>query len=390
MPAPLLPEARRSRKQLSTWRRHLHQHPELGFEEEETARYIRRELRTLGLRPRSPTVKTDVVTDLQVDGATRTIALRADIDALPVQELGRKPYRSRNPGVAHLCGHDAHAAMLLGAAALLRRHRGELPVNVRFLFQPAEERPPGGAKVLVEAGLLDDVDEVFGLHVDSQLPVGTVASCPGAIMAAADGFEARIRGRGGHAASPHLNRDPVPVAAQAVLALQSIASRYTDPTEPVVVSVCMLEAGTAFNVIPDEVTLKGTVRTVTERHRRAVPRLMKRTLTGVARSAGISAELDYSFFYPPTVNHADSVEFVAQTVRRLTGRRSSYRQAKVRMGAEDFSYYLERTPGAFVFLGTRGKAKRTHTNHHNPHFDIDERALPLGAALLASLVLNRR
>jgi len=208
-------------------------------------------------------------------------------------------------------------------------------------------------------------------------------------MAAADGFEARLIGRGGHAASPHLNRDPVPPAAQAVLALQAIASRYTNPTEPVVVSVCVLEGGSAFNVTPQEVRLAGTVRTVTRSHRRAVPRLMKRILSGVARSAGVGMELTYNLYYPPTANHAASVEFAARKVRELTGRPQSYREAKLRMGAEDFACYLQKVPGAFVFLGTRGKAARSRFNHHSPHFDIDERALPLGAALLAALALGR-
>ncbi len=385
----LLGEARALRKQLSLWRRHFHRHPELGFEERKTARYVRGQLRGLGLRPRKPVLGTDVVADLTVAGATGTVALRADMDALPVQELGRSNYRSTNAGVAHLCGHDAHMAMLLGAATLLRAHRSDLRVNVRFLFQPAEERPPGGAAKFVEAGVVDDVDEIFGLHVDSRLPVGMVSSCPGPIMAAADGFEVRLVGRGGHAASPHLNVDPVPVAAQAILALQSIASRWTNPTEPVVVSVCKVHGGTAFNVTPEEVTIGGTVRTVSKKHRRTVPRLMKRILTGVARSAGMRVEFGYDFYYPPTVNHPRSVEFVVEMVRELTGDLRAYREAEVRMGAEDFSCYLEKVPGAFTFLGTRSKAARTRFNHHNPHFDIDERALPLGAALLAVLALGR-
>jgi amidohydrolase len=389
MRALLLREASALRKQLSSWRRHFHQYPEIGFEEERTARYIRAELKRLGLAPRPPSVGTDVVVDLTVPAATRTVALRADIDALPVQEESRSSYRSRHPGCAHLCGHDAHAAMLLGAAALLRRHQGDLGVNVRLLFQPAEERPPGGAQALIDAGLLGDVDEIFGLHVDSRLPVGVVASRPGAIMAAADGFEVRFIGRGGHAASPHLNRDPVPAAAQAVLALQTIVSRYTDPTEPVVVSVCVVEGGTAFNVTPEVVRFAGTVRTVSRRHRLAVPRLMKRILTGVARSAGVRVELLYSFYYGPTVNHRESVAYAAETVVALTGRRTAYRQATLRMGAEDFACYLERVPGAFIFLGSRGPAARTRSNHHSPRFDIDERVLPLGAALAAGLALGQ-
>jgi len=385
----LLQEARALQKTLSGWRRHFHKHPELGFEERRTARHLRGQLRTLGLKPREPVLETDVVADLTVAGATRTVALRADMDALPVQELSRSAYRSVNDGVAHLCGHDAHMAMLLGAARLLLGRREELGVNVRFLFQPAEERPPGGAAKLVEAGLLDDVDEVFGLHVDSRLPVGVVSSCPGPIMAAADGFEARFLGRGGHAASPHLNLDPVPVVAQAILALQSVASRSTNPTEPVVLSVCKVHGGTAFNVTPEEVSIGGTVRTVTKRHRRAVPRLMKRILTGVARSAGMKVEFRYDFYYPPTTNHPRSVAFLAETVGKITGNPRSFRRAGVRMGAEDFSRYLEEVPGAFAFLGTRGKARRTQHNHHSPYFDIDERALPLGAALLAALALGR-
>jgi amidohydrolase len=208
-------------------------------------------------------------------------------------------------------------------------------------------------------------------------------------MAAADGFEVRLIGRGGHAASPHRNRDPVPAAAQSVLALQTVVSRHTKPTEPVVLSVCVIEGGTAFNVIPEEVRLAGTVRTVTAAHRRTVPRLMKRILSGVARSAGVKVELRYNFYYPLTANHGKSVEFVAETVRQITGRQRAYRQAQVRMGAEDFSYYLDKVPGAFAFLGTRGRAARTQMNHHNPYFDIDERALPLGTALLAALALTQ-
>lgn len=389
MSRALLEEARSLRRELIGWRRYLHQHPEVGFEERLTARYLRSQLRRLGLRPRRAVLGTDVVAEVTVPSATRTVALRADMDALPVEELGRASYRSRHPGRGHLCGHDAHMAMLLGAAALLQRHRSELGVNVRLLFQPAEERPPGGARGFIEAGLLDDVEEIFGLHVDSRLPVGVVASRPGPIMAAADGFEVRFLGHGGHAASPHLSRDPVPAAAQAVLALQQVASRFTDPTEPVVVSVCIVEGGTAFNVIPEEVRLAGTVRTVTRSHRLRVPRLMRRILSGVARSAGVKAEMTYNYYYPPTVNHPRSVQYLAETVRSLTGRKGAYREAEVRMGAEDFACYLEKVPGAFAFLGTRGRAPRTHFNHHNPHFDIDESALPLGSALLAALALGR-
>ncbi len=389
MSRTLLQEARALQKTLSHWRRHFHKHPELGFEERRTARHVRGQLRRLGLKPREPVFGTDVVADLAVAGAAKTVALRADMDALPVQELSHCKYRSVNDGVAHLCGHDAHTARRWGAARLLLGRREELGGNGRFLFQPAEERPPGGAAKLVEAGLLDDVDEIFGLHVDSRLPVGVVSSRPGPIMAAADGFEARFLGRGGHAASPHLNLDPVPVVAQAVLALQSVASRSTNPTEPVVLSVCKVHGGTAFNVTPEEVTIGGTVRTVTKKHRRAVPRLMKRILTGVARSGGMKVEFRYDFYYPPTANHPRSVAFLTKTVGQLTGNSRSFRQAEVRMGAEDFSCYLEKVPGAFAFLGTRSKARRTQHNHHSPYFDIDERALPLGAALLAALALGR-
>ena len=389
MRAPLLREAFTLRQQLSRWRRHFHQYPELGFEEEKTARTIRAELKRLGLAPRPPVVGTDVIVDLAVPGAKRTVALRADIDALPVQEESHTSYRSRHPGRAHLCGHDAHTAMLLGAALLLRRHQRDLAVNVRLLFQPAEELPPGGAQALIEAGVLRDVDEIFGLHVDSRLPLGVVASRPGAIMAAADGFEARFIGRGGHAASPHLNLDPVPATAQAILALQSIASRYTNPIEPVVVSVCVVEGGAAFNVTPEVVRLSGTVRTVSRRHRLTVPRLMRRILTGVARAAGVHVELTYSLYYGPTVNHPASVAYAAQTALALTGRRATYRQAEIRMGAEDFACYLEKVPGAFIFLGSRGATARTRANHHSPRFDIDERVLPLGTALAASLALSQ-
>ena len=390
MTAALLKEAHGLRQELTNWRRHFHQYPEVGFEERQTARYLRAELRRLGLRPRRAVLKTDVVADLTVPAATRTIALRADMDALPVAESGRASYRSRHRGRGHLCGHDAHMAMLLGAATLLVRHRSELRVNVRLLFQPAEERPPGGARGLIEAGVLDGVEEIFGLHVDSRLAVGAVASRAGPIMAAIDGFEVRFHGRGGHAASPHLNRDPVPAAAQAVLALQQVASRLTDPTEPVVLSVCVLEGGTVFNVTPEEVRLTGTVRTVSRAQRLRVPRLMRRILNGVARSAGVEVEMTYNRYYPPTVNHADSVDYVARTVRALTGRKGDYREAKVRMGGEDFACYLEKVPGAFAFLGTRGKSPRTHFNHHSPHFDIDEGALPLGAALSAALALGKQ
>jgi len=390
MAEALLSEAQGLRKQLTQWRRHFHKHPELGFQELGTSEYVRERLREMGLRPFPPFFGTDVVAELSAAGAAKTVALRADMDALPVQELSDHVYRSTNDGVAHLCGHDAHMAMLLGAAALLVRRKDELQVNVRLLFQPAEERPPGGAAKFVESGVLDGVEEIFGLHVDSRLPVGVLSTCAGPIMAAADGFEARVKGRGGHAASPHLSLDPIPVAAEAILALQSIASRFTNPTEPVVLSVCKVHAGTAFNVTPEEATIAGTVRTVTRKHRRQVPRLMRRTLTGIARSAGMTAELRYDFYYPPTVNDPKSTEYVVETIRKLTGRSRAFREARVRMGAEDFSCYLEKVPGAFVFLGSRGKHRQTRHNHHSPYFDVDEKALPLGAALLAALALGRR
>ncbi len=367
---------------MQAWRRDIHAYPELAFEEQRTADVVARRLAEA-----SPDMEivtgiggTGVVGTLRNGDGKRAIGLRADLDALPLQEENTFAHRSKHDGVMHACGHDGHTAMLLGAAHHLAKHRDGWSGSVRFIFQPAEEGLAGG-RAMVEDGLFDrfPVDAVFGLHNWPGLEAGTIAVQPGPVMAAYDNFEITITGRGGHAAMPHQTVDPVVVAAQLINALQTIVSRG-DPLESAVVSVTQVHGGTAFNVIPGEVSLKGTVRTLQPAVRERTEAELRRIVSGTCAAAGASAEIVYRRVYPPTINSAEEARFAAETVAAAFGEERLVRDYPPSMGSEDFAFMLEARPGCYVKLGAGDRP-----GLHHPRFDFNDEILSTGAAYWVAL-----
>ncbi len=363
------------------WRRHLHQNPELSFREHETARFVRETLESFGGFEVSRPTETSVVARLVGEGPGRTLALRADMDALPIQEENDFEFASQNPGVMHACGHDGHTAMLLGAAKVLSGMRDRLNGEVRLVFQHAEELGPGGAEELVEAGVMDGVDAVVGLHLWSGLPVGKIGVTFGAMMASPDTFLITIKGKGGHAAMPHQAVDAIAVGAQVVTNLQHVVARETDPLENVVLSVTRFTGGTTHNVIPGSVEMEGTVRTLDPAVRGRMPGIMERVVKGVTEAHGAGYELDYTFGYRPVINDADLTRAVEETARGLFGD-EAVEVMPPNMGGEDFSAYGQRAPGAFFLVGAGNEGEGITAPHHHPRFTVDEDALPVGVRML--------
>ncbi len=377
------------RAHLSTWRRHLHRHPELSFHEHETSRYVRSQLQALdqqGVLTITAPTPTSVLAVLRTERPGSTLLIRADMDALPIEEENAVPYRSDRPGVMHACGHDGHTAMLLGAVELLLARRQELSGELRFLFQHAEELPPGGAVELVQAGVMRGVDYVLGAHLWAAGRTGLIGIAPGPATAAPDRFSVTVRGRGGHAAMPHQTVDPVLVAAHLVTALQSIASRNVDPLESVVVSVTQLQAGSAYNVIPDEVTLHGTVRTLSRTLREDVPTLLRRITDGVCAAFGATGEVEYGLGYPSVLNDAAFTTLVQEVAVQTFGAERVVGIAPS-MAGEDFAYYQEQAAGCFFSVGSGNPDLGITYPHHHPRFDIDEDALPNGTLLFVNTAL---
>jgi amidohydrolase len=362
------------------WRRHLHRHPELSFAEHETAAFVERTLRGFGdvLELERPTA-TSVVARL-ANGAGPTIALRADLDALPIQEETGLEFASERPGVMHACGHDLHTAILLAVARTLVERRTELAGEVRFVFQHAEEVPPGGARELVAAGVVDGCDLVVGCHVFSKVPAGRVAVPTGPLLAAVDTFGLVVRGRGGHAAMPHTAIDPVVAAAAIITSLQQIVTREVDPLRRAVVSVTRVAAGTADNVIPESVELGGTVRTFEPQVQAQVRAAIERIATGVAAAHRCEAELRYEEGYAATVNDAGAAALVARNVDpdRLI-------DIEPVMGGEDFSAYGAVAPACFFVVGAGGPDAHPH---HHPRFVVDEAAIPVAIDVFVRTTLD--
>jgi amidohydrolase len=391
--ADLLASARAIADQLTAWRRHLHQHPELSRQEEQTARYVAGQLRAMGYEPVERIGGTwGLTADLRVGAPAKDdvpfIALRADMDALPITEATGLPFCSQTPGVMHACGHDAHMAMLLGAAKLLQQRRASLRHSVRFIFQPAEERPPGGAATLIDAGVLDNVAAVFGLHIWSELPLGTLGSRPGPFMAGVDDLQITVTGRGGHAAIPHQAVDAVLAAAEIVTALQSVVARAIAPSDSAVVSVTQFHAGSANNVLPATAQLGGTIRTFDAAVRGAVVGRIRQIAIGIAQAHGASADVQITPGSAPLINNETVLSRAWAAARKLGVRGDDLLDLPPQGGSEDFACYAARVPAAFVFLGARPAAPAMYFPHHHPHFDIDEAALPLGAALHAQFALD--
>ena len=386
------------------WRRDIHQHPELSNREVRTAKLVADELTRLGIEVRTGVAHTGVVGVLRGGKPGPVVALRADMDALPVTELADLPFKSvartqyngQEVGVMHACGHDNHVAMLLGAATVLAGLRAELPGTVKFIFQPAEEGPPageeGGALLMIKQGVLADPvpGAIFGLHVWPD-PVGTIAYRPGPFMAAADGLNITVRGKQTHGAVPWGGVDPIVVSSQIVLALQTIASRQLDVTKvPAIITIGSIQGGNRGNIIPDSVVMQGTVRSFDEAMRSDIKERIRRTAEAIARSAGAEARVDFGAAgYAVTVNDSALTERMLPTLRRAAG------SAKVRLGplsmpAEDFSYFQQRVPGVFFFLGIvpAGTDPATAPKNHSPYFFADEAALPVGVRALTHLALD--
>lgn len=374
-------------EQAVAWRRHLHQHPELSFHEDETSQFIYDTLLTFpGLIVTRPT-RTSVMARLVTDRPGKVLALRADMDALPIQEENEFTFRSTRDGVMHACGHDGHTAMLLAAAQVLAQERARLSGEIRFLFQHAEELFPGGAQEMVDAGVMEGVDLVLGTHLWASLPVGSIQVGAGPLMAAPDTFRIRIIGKGGHAAHPDQTVDSIAIGAQVVTNLQHIVARNNDPLEPLVVSVTRFTAGTADNVIPGTAELGGTVRTFDATLRDRVPELMERIVKGITEAHGASYELHYQRGYRPVINNAEAADLLRSVLVDTFGA-SSVLPAVPSMGGEDFSAFLQKAPGCFFFLGAGNREKGIDAPHHHPRFTVDETALPMGVRAFVAAALH--
>jgi amidohydrolase len=371
-------------------RRELHQYPELNFKEFKTSERLAQELVKLKIKAKKGIAKTGVVGLLEGKRGGKTVALRADMDALPILEQTNLPYKSKNPGVMHACGHDVHMTCVIGAAKILSIMKDEFNGNVKFIFQPSEEAHPGGAKPMIQAGVLKNpnVSGIFGLHCDPSIPLGRIGVREGPFMAQADSFDIIVHGIGGHGARPHDGVDAIVVAAQIIQGLQTIASRKISPVEPVVISVGKIEGGTARNIICDRVILKGTARSLNQKVANRIPQLLKEIAVNIAQSAGASAEVTYQTGYPVLVNPHEATELARHTIASLFGKDAVYEIPKPLMGAEDFAYYLQKVPGSFLRLGTRNPGKGATYPWHHPQFNVDENAIKFGASLLAGLVFD--
>ena len=370
-------------------RRHLHENPELGFEEVATAQYIADYLAGLGLEVTSQVAKTGVVALLRGARPGKTVAIRADMDALPIQELNEVPYKSKHPGKMHACGHDAHVAAAIGAARILWELRDQINGNVKFIFQPAEEAP-GGAEPMIAAGVLENpaVDAIIGGHVWGSLESGIIEVMSGPTMASSDIIRLKIIGKGGHAAQPHTTIDPIVIASEIVGALQKLVSRQTDPFESVVISICSFHAGDVFNVIPHSAYLEGAVRTLNNELRQELPHKIEKIIRGITEPYGATYELDYYLGYPVTVNDPGVTETVRRAAISVLGGDKVRVAARASMGGEDYAYFLNKVPGTYIRIGTRNPEKGICQEMHHPRFDIDEAVLELTPVVYAQAAFD--
>ncbi len=385
-PSDFLAAAKRRHERLVEIRRTLHANPELAFQEFETSKLAASVLQEHGIDVTSGVATTGVVGTLKGSRGEKEkcVALRGDMDCLPIQEETGLPFASRNPGRMHACGHDAHTTMALGAAMILSELREQIDGTVKFLFQPSEELLPGGASVMIADGALDGpkVDAIFGQHVAPMVPAGAVGFHPGAMMASADEIYITIRGKEGHAAMPQLSIDPIVAACELVMALQKVVSRTLDPFQPGVLTIGKMVGGSATNIIPGEVKIEGTLRAMNEEWRAQAHRRIEDIIKGVCLGNGTSYELDIRLGYPALQNDPWATRFAQQAARDLLGERAVF-DAPPMMGAEDFAYYLEKVPGTFWWIGAGTAEQGCVAGLHNPRFTIDESILPVGSALMA-------
>jgi len=385
-------EITRLKADLIKTRRFIHMNPELGNREYETAKLVASKLLSLGLEVQTEVAKTGVVALLRGDYPGITIGCRADMDALPIQELTNVPFKSLNPGIMHACGHDIHTTVVLGTAMVMHALKDKLKGNIKFIFQPAEEGPPpgeeGGAYLMIKEGVLENptLRAIFGFHV-MPVEVGLVQYKSGSIMASPTWFEIVIKGKSAHAARPHEGLDAITLASQVVLGIQTIVSRNLDATDPAVISVGKIEGGIRSNIIANEVRLEGTIRTLSDTNLKKILKLMEDIVSGITHSFGA----DYAFTYregpPPVYNHPELAEIMRPTLAEVVGEHSVERVAP-QMVAEDFAYYCEKIPGFFFFLGVRPPDKTSMAPLHSPYFNPDERSISLGVKIMSHLLLN--
>jgi amidohydrolase len=382
-------EIRALQPQLVEWRRQIHQKPELGFQEKITAEFISQKLQNWGIEHQVGIAQTGIVAIIKGEKSThgKVLAIRADMDALPIQELNEVPYCSQRDGIMHACGHDGHTAIAIGTAYYLHQHRQDLNGTVKIIFQPAEEGP-GGAKPMIAAGVLNnpDVDAIIGLHLWNNLPLGTVGVRPGALMAAVELFRCTIFGKGGHGAIPHQTVDSLVVAAQIVSALQTIVSRNINPLDSAVVTVGELHAGTAVNVIADTAKMGGTVRYFNPDLAGFFKERIEKIIAGICQSHGANYDLDYIHLYPPVINDAQVAALVRSVAQKVIEIPIGVFSECQTMGGEDMSFFLQEVPGCYFFLGSANAEKKLDYPHHHPRFDFDETALPMGVEMFVRCV----
>jgi amidohydrolase len=373
-------------------RRFLHMNPELSNREFETANLIASKLLSLGLEVKTGIAKTGVTGLLRGETQGLTIGLRADMDALPIQELSSIPFKSLNPGVMHACGHDIHMSIVLGTAMVMSTLKDEINGNIKFIFQPAEEGAPageeGGAKRMIQEGVLEapSVGAIFGLHVWPE-DLGQVYFSSGPIMASSDWFQITIQGKSSHGARPHEGIDAIALASQVVISLQSIVSRAVDPTDPAVVTIGKIEGGTKANIIAEKVTIEGTIRTLSETNRRKIPRLIEDVARGITDSFDANYLFDYKKGAPPLYNHPDLASILVPTLTRILGEKN-VKKINPQMVAEDFSYFCQKIPGFYLLLGVKDPDAPAIAPLHSPFFNPDERSISLGIKIMCHLLVD--
>ncbi|TAE59745.1 MAG: amidohydrolase [Nostocales cyanobacterium] len=382
-------EIRALQPQLIEWRRHIHQKPELGFQEKLTAEYITQKLQTWGIEHQTGIAETGIVAIIKGEksGDGKVLGIRADMDALPIQEENQVSYCSQHDGVMHACGHDGHTAIALGTAYYLHQHRYDFSGTVKIIFQPAEEGP-GGAKPMIKAGVLKnpDVDAMIGLHLWNDLPVGTVAVKPGAFMAAISIFNCTIFGKGGHGALPHQTVDSIIVAAQIVNALQTIVSRNVNPLDAAVVTIGELHAGTRMNVIADTARMSGSIRYFNTDLRDVFESRIEEIIAGICKIHGATYRLDYQNLYPPVINDSEIANLVKNAAEKVVETPVNILPEYQILGSEDMSFFLQEVPGCYFFLGSANAEKNLNYPHHHPKFDFDETALVIGVEMFVKCV----
>ncbi len=367
-------------------RRHFHMNPELSFQEVNTPATIAEYLTSLGIEVKTQVGGNGVVGYIRGELPGKTVALRADFDALPIQDEKDVPYKSQVPGVMHACGHDGHTATLLAVATVLQENRKQLKGTVVLIHQFAEELAPGGAKPMIEAGCLDGVDAIFGTHLSSSFPVGDIGYRSGPLMAASDKFTIELQGKGGHGAAPQETIDPIAVGAVLITNLQQIVSRRINPLKPAVVTVGSFHAGEAFNVIADTATIQGTVRTYDPDVQDTIIAELERVIKGTCEAAGATYRFDYAKGYPALINHPAETALLVEAARQTVDEANLY-EIEPMMGGEDFAYYLQHVPGTFFYTGARNEELGASYPHHHPRFDIDERAMLVAAKVMVTAVV---